>query len=108
MSRPTKIILIAVTLLLMLACFADCASACPNCKDAMAGDPAQSNMVIGYFWSIIFMMSMPFLVLSGVAAYFYYEVCRARARQAAEATATAVLAEPVQEASASPEIALQS
>ena len=92
--------------LLMLACFVDSASACPNCKDAMAGDPAHANMVIGYFWSIIFMMSMPFLVLSTVAAYFYYEVCRARARQAAEATA--VLVQPASDASASPEIALQS
>jgi heme/copper-type cytochrome/quinol oxidase subunit 2 len=100
MNRPSKTILIAITLLLMLACLADCASACPNCKDAMAGDPAHSSMVIGYFWSILFMMSMPFLVLSGVAAYFYYEVCRARARQAAEAAATA--------ASGSPEVALQS
>lgn len=106
MNRPSRIILIAVTLLLVLACFADTASACPTCKDGMAGDPAYSNMVIGYFWSIIFMMSMPFLVLSGVAGYFYYEVRCARARQAAEATAG--LAEPVQEDSAGPEIALLS
>jgi heme/copper-type cytochrome/quinol oxidase subunit 2 len=100
MNRPSNIILIAVTLLLV--CFADSAFACPNCKDAMAGDPAHSNMVIGYFWSILFMMSMPFLVFSGVAAYFYYEVCRARVRQAAAATAVSP------NASTSPEISLQS
>jgi len=102
MSQPSKVILIAVTLMLAFACFADAALACPNCKDAMAGDPAHSNMVIGYFWSILFMMSMPFLVFSVVAAYFYYEVRRARTRQAAEAAAVSP------NASTSPEISLQS
>jgi heme/copper-type cytochrome/quinol oxidase subunit 2 len=86
-------------------CLVDVASACPTCKDAMAGDPANSNMVQGYFWSIIFMMSMPFLVFSTVAAYFYYEVCRARKQQAA-ATVTPTNASP--NTSASPEIALLS
>jgi heme/copper-type cytochrome/quinol oxidase subunit 2 len=51
---------------------------CPTCKDGLAGDPAASGLVQGYFWSIVFMMSMPFLILGGVSAYFYYEICRAR------------------------------
>lgn len=106
MKRPSKITLIALTLLLTIACLAGTASACPTCKDGMAGDPAYSNMVNGYFWSILFMMSMPFLVFSGVAAYFYYEVRRARARKAA--AASAVTADACPDASASPEIALQS
>jgi heme/copper-type cytochrome/quinol oxidase subunit 2 len=106
MNRRSRLILIAFTLSLMLACLADTSSACPTCKDAMAGDPANAKMVQGYFWSILFMMSMPFLVFTGVASYFYYEVRRARARQAAVATATASNAPP--NASASPEISLQS
>jgi len=52
--------------------------ACPTCKDGFTGDPATSGMVRGYFWSIVFMMSMPFLILGGISAYFYYEVRRAR------------------------------
>ena len=54
------------------------ALACPTCKDSLGGDPAASGMVQGYFWSIVFMMSMPFLILGGISAYFYYEICRAR------------------------------
>ena len=99
MNRVSKIVLIAGGLMLNFVFLVSTASACPTCKDGMAGDPAYSNMVNGYFWSILFMMSMPFLVFGGVSAYFYYEVCRARARQAAEAR---------RETTASPEIALQS
>ena len=39
-------------------------SACPNCKEAMAaqtGDAAR--LKDGYFYSILFMMGMPFLLL---------------------------------------------
>ncbi|MDA1051050.1 MAG: hypothetical protein O3C40_11305 [Planctomycetota bacterium] len=106
MNRPSKIILFAFMLLCAFVCLSDVASACPTCKDGMAGDPAYSNMVKGYFWSILFMMSMPFLVFSGVAAYFYYEVRRARARRASVATAGSTDASS--NASAIPEIALPS
>ena len=105
MNRRSRLILIAFTLLLGFACLANTTLACPTCKDGMAGDPAYSNLVHGYFWSILFMMSMPFLVFSGVAAYFYYEVRRARAQQAA---ATVVSADASPNASDNPEIALQS
>jgi hypothetical protein len=54
------------------------AMACPNCKDAMASDPAQQGFVRGLFWSILFMVSMPFLILGGVGSYLYWEVCRAQ------------------------------
>ena len=45
----------------------------------------------GYFWSIIFMMSMPFLILTGLSTMFYLDVRRARRRQELEAS-------PVQDA----------
>lgn len=51
-------------------------SACPTCKDGMAQDPARINMVRGYFWSILFMMSMPFLIFGGLGYYFYREMKR--------------------------------
>jgi heme/copper-type cytochrome/quinol oxidase subunit 2 len=54
---------------------------CPNCKDALANDPAAAGLVRGYFYSILFMLSMPFLIFSGLSSYFYWEICRARAQQ---------------------------
>ena len=61
------------------------ALACPTCKDSLdQNDPARANMVRGYFWSILFMMSMPFLILGGLSLLFYLEVRKARARQREE------------------------
>ena len=59
-------------------------SACPNCKDGVANDPNHANMIRGYQMSIIFMMMMPFLILSGLGTYFYLEIRKARALQAAQ------------------------
>lgn len=58
---------------------------CPTCKEDLAGDPAAAGLVRGYFWSILFMLTMPYLVFTSLACYFYYEVCKARAQKAAEA-----------------------
>ena len=58
------------------------ASACPGCKDALvANDPDQARIARGYFWSILFMMSMPFALLGTFGTYIYIEVRRARADQ---------------------------
>ena len=72
---------IVLALALILA-FADVALACPTCKENLAGDPEAANIVRGYFYSILFMLSMPPLILSGLSLYFYYEVRKARALQA--------------------------
>jgi heme/copper-type cytochrome/quinol oxidase subunit 2 len=57
------------------------ASACPTCKDNMAHDPASQNLVRGYAYSILFMLSMPPLIFGSLCAYFYWEVRKAKARQ---------------------------
>lgn len=72
-----------VAIALMLVCHA-VAFACPNCKDSLANDPAQAGLVRGFFWSILLMVSMPFLILGGVSSYFYWEVCRARRARLAQ------------------------
>ena len=54
------------------------AEACPTCKDTLAHSGDGASVARGYAWSIMFMMSMPFLILSGLGSYFYYEVRRAR------------------------------
>jgi hypothetical protein len=41
------------------------ASACPNCKEAVAAQPAEDAvMKHGYNYSVLFMMAMPFSILS--------------------------------------------
>jgi hypothetical protein len=59
------------------------ATACPTCKDNLAHDPASANLARGIYYSILFMISMPFLIFGTLCSYFYWEVCRARKRQAA-------------------------
>jgi hypothetical protein len=73
---------LAVALVLLAASFA---AACPTCKDNLAHDPASANLARGLYYSILFMISMPFLIFGSLCAYFYWEVCRARKRQAHEA-----------------------
>jgi hypothetical protein len=71
--------LLTVALVLLLAAVAE---ACPNCKETLAGDPAQQGLARGIYYSILFMMSMPFFILGGLCSYFYYLVCRDRAEKA--------------------------
>jgi hypothetical protein len=56
--------------------------ACPNCKEALAAnDPTQSGVVKGYFYSILFMLGMPFAVLGCFSVYMYRQVLKARAER---------------------------
>jgi heme/copper-type cytochrome/quinol oxidase subunit 2 len=80
MARYRTILRVCLVVVLLVAC-ADVVWACPTCKDQLAADPAAANLVRGYFWSILFMLSMPFLILTGLSSYFYWEVCKARRRQ---------------------------
>ena len=68
----------ALAVVLMLA---GTVAACPGCKDALsANDNEGGNLVAGYFWSILFMMSMPFLLVGAFGGSMYLSVRRARAR----------------------------
>jgi hypothetical protein len=65
--------------LLALICLASEVAACPTCKDTIAGnDDDTAQLVQGYFWSIIFMLSMPVCIFCGLTTYFYLQVRRAR------------------------------
>ena len=67
------------TLLAALLAAPAAAEACPTCKDAIAqNDPQHQAMVKGYFYSILFMMSMPFVVLGTFGGMAYLSVKRAR------------------------------
>lgn len=86
----------AVTLLTAMAfvlLLASVASACPTCKDNLAHDPASASLARGFYYSILFMVSMPFVIFGSLSAYFYWEVRKARARQVLE-SAKAEIAKP--------------
>ena len=79
-GRLIRVVLAVVILISMQAVVL----ACPTCKDGIAqNDPYGANVAAGYFWSILFMMAMPFLIFGGLGTYFYLEIRKARARQAA-------------------------
>ena len=68
-----------VAALLLVAALESVAAACPTCKDSLAAnDPARQGMVRGYFYSILFMLAMPFTIFGALSGYFYYEVRKAR------------------------------
>jgi hypothetical protein len=85
---------IALGCLLWLACSTGPALGCPTCKDSLAHDPASANLVRGYAYSILFMLSMPPLIFSGLSAYFYWEVRKAKAREMAKEDQTALAGAP--------------
>jgi len=47
------------------------ATACPNCKEAYAAD-GMSSVATGFSTSILFLMSMPFLVVAGFALRLWF------------------------------------
>ena len=66
------------------------ASACPTCKDDLASDPASANLARGFYYSILFMLSMPYLIFGSIGFYFYRLVRQAqRERELATAAQAA-------------------
>ena len=55
---------------------AQVATACPTCKESLSANDPQ--MMRGYFWSIMFMMAMPFSILTAMSTYFYVLIRKAR------------------------------
>src|ERR1043165_3024577 len=65
------------------------ASACPMCQAALAShDASHGDLVSAYMWSILFLMAMPFTLLTGFSGYMYLLVRRARAQGAVAGTAS--------------------
>lgn len=52
------------------------ATACPTCKESLSANDPQ--MMRGYFWSIMFMMAMPFSIFTAMSTYFYLLIRKAR------------------------------
>jgi hypothetical protein len=81
-----------LTAFCLLALGASPAWACPFCKEALANSGG-GDLVSGFFYSILFMLSMPFLIITGMGTYMYVLVRRARAAREAGGEGT-VAVEP--------------
>jgi hypothetical protein len=78
MSPRARIAVWLALVCLVFVAAAD-ASACPMCKAALAShDRSHGDLVTGFFWSILFMLSMPFVLLGSFSTYMYLLVRRAR------------------------------
>lgn len=78
-NRIGQFVLVIGLALVFVLVVTSTASACPNCKDALAdNDPSYSGAVQGYFWSILLMLSTPILILAGLGSYFYWLVRQAK------------------------------
>jgi hypothetical protein len=70
---------IAALVVALVLLMASVAAACPTCKDGLAqNDPQGKALAAGYAYSILFMMSMPYLVLGTVGSLAYLSIRRAR------------------------------
>lgn len=56
------------------------ALACPTCKSAISGH-GDHGIQLGFYWSILFMMAMPFLLFGGLAFMMWNSIRRARRAQ---------------------------
>jgi hypothetical protein len=75
------LIAMAVALVLMIA---SVAAACPTCKEGLAqNDPQGRSLAAGISYSILFMMSMPYIVLGTFGGLAYLSIRRARLSQEA-------------------------
>ena len=83
--RPLRPYFRPALMLLMLVAVATAATgalACPTCKEGLAeNDPSAQSMARGYFFSILFMMSMPFVIIGTFGGAAYLSIRRARDRQ---------------------------
>lgn len=87
LGRATRRLLILTTLLGGL-CFASPVQACPACKDSLpneqAVDPAEraaAGTARGYYYSILFMLATPFILVGGMGTMFYFTAQKAKVRR---------------------------
>lgn len=84
----------ALAVMALLLAFGSFAEACPNCKDTLEGDPAHQGLAKGIYFSILFMLSMPFLLFGSLCTYFYVLVQREKKRLAAAGQVAVATARP--------------
>src|SRR5262245_49153265 len=88
MERSVKLSAFSLVMVMLLA---GIAAACPTCGEGIAqSDPQGQSLAAGMYYSILFMMSMPYVILATVGCVFYFHIRRARLAKAAEESAGSV------------------
>ena len=65
--------------MLLVLLIAGVAAACPTCKEGLAqNDPQGQSIAAGFYYSILFMMSMPYTILGTFGSLAYLSIRRAR------------------------------
>ncbi|MBI3837213.1 MAG: hypothetical protein HY288_04670 [Planctomycetia bacterium] len=77
--------IVGVACLTVLLGLSQAAQACPSCQRAL-GDGSQGNLAAGIYYSILFMMSMPFAIV-GIFGGCAYRAVKHEQRRVAEANA---------------------
>ena len=73
---------VAAIVLALVLLIASVAAACPTCKEGLAqNDPQGRSLAAGYYYSILFMMSTPYIVLATFGSCAYYSIRRSRRDQ---------------------------
>jgi len=84
--RPAWITIVRMTLLLLVIATVLLTAtellACPTCKDGLAeSDPVSQAQARGFFYSILFMMAMPFVIIGTFGGAAYWSIRKARESQ---------------------------
>lgn len=84
MNVRTRISRVAVSVVCLgvILGTASAASACPSCQAALNSDGSQGDLARGIYYSILFMMSMPFAIVGTFAGLMYRAVKREQKRVA--------------------------
>jgi predicted small secreted protein len=68
--------------LAVVAVMATVVSACPTCKDGLGEhDPHYQSLAAGFNYSILFMLSMPYVILGSFGCLAYTSIKRAKAQR---------------------------
>ncbi len=74
--------LVAVTGVALTLAMVSIAEACPSCQQAVGTDVSQGDLPSGIYYSVLFMMSMPFAIVGTFAGLAYRAVKREQRRLA--------------------------
>ena len=85
-ARFARLLIPAVAMVLALG-VGSAASACPSCQAALGGDESQGDLARGIYYSILFMMSMPFAIVGTFGTLAYRTIKREQRKRDAEKAA---------------------
>ncbi len=95
LQRNTRPVILAVAVVALVILTATDLLACPTCKQGLAeNDPASRGVAAGYFYSILFMMATPFVIIGTFGSAAYISIRRAREQQATDVETGAKLDDP--------------